>query len=98
MTQLIIDLHGDGVKVRPIRNIAGDEDFNEVVFTDCFVPDDQVVGRPGNGWEQVTSELSYERSGPERFLSAFRVLVEFVRLVGAVADGPSGGGHRPPGR
>jgi alkylation response protein AidB-like acyl-CoA dehydrogenase len=83
LTQLIIDLRGDGVKVRPIRNIAGDEDFNEVVFTDCFVPDDQVVGRPGNGWEQVTSELSYERSGPERFLSAFRVLVEFVRLVGA---------------
>jgi len=82
LSQLIVDLHGDGVKVRPIRNVAGDEDFNEVVFTDCFVPDDQVVGRPGNGWEQVTSELSYERSGPERFLSAFRVLVEFVRLVG----------------
>jgi len=83
LTQLIVDLHGDGVKVRPIRNLAGDEDFNEVVFTDCFVPDDQVVGKPGNGWEQVTSELSYERSGPERFLSAFRVLVEFVRAVGA---------------
>jgi alkylation response protein AidB-like acyl-CoA dehydrogenase len=63
--------------------MAGDEDFNEVVFTDCFVPDDQLVGRPGNGWEQVTSELSYERSGPERFLSSFRVLVELVRLVGA---------------
>jgi acyl-CoA dehydrogenase len=82
LTQLIIDLHGAGVQVRPIRNMAGDEDFNEVVFTDCFVPDDQVVGRPGNGWEQVTSELSYERSGPERFLSAFRVLVEFVRVSG----------------
>ncbi|HTL00300.1 MAG TPA: acyl-CoA dehydrogenase family protein [Pseudomonadales bacterium] len=82
LTQLIIDLHGDGVQVRPIRNIAGDEDFNEVVFTDCFVPADQLVGRAGNGWEQVTSELSYERSGPERFLSAFRVLVEFVRVVG----------------
>ncbi len=62
--------------------MAGDEDFNEVVFTDCFVPDDQLVGRAGNGWEQVTSELSYERSGPERFLSAFRVLVEFVRVAG----------------
>ncbi len=83
LTQLIVDLHGDGVQVRPIRNIAGDEDFNEVVFTDCFVPDDQLVGRAGNGWEQVTSELSYERSGPERFLSAFRVLVEFVRVAGA---------------
>ena len=82
LTQLIIDLHGDGVQVRPIRNMAGDADFNEVVFTDCFVPDDQLVGRAGNGWEQVTSELSYERSGPERFLSSFRVLVELVRVLG----------------
>ena len=81
LSQLIVDLHGDGVDIRPIRNLAGGEDFNEVVFEDCFVPADCVVGEPGNGWTQVTSELSYERSGPERFLSSFRVLVEFVRLL-----------------
>ena len=83
LSQFIIDLQGDGVTVRPIKNIAGGEDFNEVVFEDCFVADDYVVGEPGNGWAQVTSELGYERSGPERFLSAFRVFVEFVRAVGA---------------
>ncbi len=83
LSQLLIDLGGKGVTVRPIRNLAGGEDFNEVVFEDCFVGDDEVVGEPGNGWTQVTSELGYERSGPERFLSAFRVLVEFVRAVGA---------------
>ena len=83
LSQLLIDLHGEGVTVRPIRNLAGGEDFNEVVFEGCFVPDDDVVGEPGNGWTQVTSELGYERSGPERFLSAFRVLVEFVRAVGS---------------
>ena len=82
LSQLLIDLHGEGVTVRPIKNLAGGEDFNEVVFEDCFVDDDDVVGEPGNGWTQVTSELGYERSGPERFLSAFRVLVEFVRAVG----------------
>jgi alkylation response protein AidB-like acyl-CoA dehydrogenase len=82
LSQLIVDLHAPGVAVRPIRNLAGDEDFNEVVFTDCFVPDESLVGKAGNGWEQVTSELGYERSGPERFLSSFRVLVEFVRSVG----------------
>ena len=38
-----------------------------------------MVGEPGNGWAQVISELGYERSGPERFLSAFRVLVEYSR-------------------
>lgn len=83
LSQLLIDLHADGVTVRPIRNLAGGEDFNEVVFEDCFVPDEGLVGEPGNGWTQVTSELGYERSGPERFLSAFRVLVEFVRAVGS---------------
>ena len=86
LSQLVVDLHGEGVTVRPIRNIAGGEDFNEVVFEDCFVADEDVIGEPGNGWEQVTSELSYERSGPERFLSAFRVFVEFVRAAGPEPD------------
>ncbi len=83
LSQLIIDLKAEGVAIRPIRDMAGGEHFNEVVFTDLFVPDADLVGEPGNGWAQVTSELGYERSGPERFLSAFRVYVEFVRLVGA---------------
>ena len=82
LSQLIVALDAEGVTVRPIRNMAGGEDFNEVAFQDCFVPDDGLVGEPGNGWSQVTSELGYERSGPERFLSAFRVFVEFVRHVG----------------
>jgi len=83
LSQVIIDLRNDGARIRPIRNIAGAEDFNEVVFEDVLIPADRVVGEPGNGWQQVTSELGYERSGPERFLSSFRVFVEFVRAVGS---------------
>jgi len=83
MSQFVIDLHKEGVDVRPIRNMTGNEDFNEVVFTDYFVTADDMVGEPGNGWAQVTSELGYERSGPERFLSAFRILVELVRSLQA---------------
>ena len=82
LSQIIVDLKHDGARVRPIANMAGGEDFNEVVFEDVLVPADRIVGEPGNGWEQVTSELSYERSGPERFLSAFRVFVELVRTAG----------------
>ena len=82
LSQIIVDLKNDGVNVRPIANMAGGEDFNEVVFDDVIVPADRIVGEPGNGWEQVTSELAYERSGPERFLSAFRVFVELVRACG----------------
>ncbi len=86
LSQLIVDLAAPGVSIRPIRNMAGEADFNEVVFDDVFIADADLVGKPGNGWQQVTSELGYERSGPERFLSAFRVFVEFVRLVQARPD------------
>lgn len=86
LSQFVIDLGAPGVTVRPIRNMAGEDDFNEVVFHDYFAADEDVVGELGNGWTQVTSELGYERSGPERFLSAFRVLVEFVRVAGTTPE------------
>ena len=82
LSQIIVDLRNDGAKIKPIRNIAGNEEFNEVVFEDVMVPADRIVGEPGNGWAQVTSELAYERSGPERFLSGYRVFVEMVRACG----------------
>ncbi len=86
LSQLLVHLREDDVQVRPIRNITGAEDFNEVVFEDVMVPADRLIGEAGNGWTQVTSELAYERSGPERFLSTFRVLVELVRAVGDSPD------------
>lgn len=82
MSQLIIDLSSDGVEVRPIVSMTGQGEFNEVVLNDVFVPTDALVGNEGDGWQQVTSELGYERSGPERFLSTFRVFQELVNLVG----------------
>ena len=86
MSQLIVDLKDENVTVNGIKNLSGEEDFNQVFFDDVFIPDDRVVGQPGNGWEQVISELGYERSGPERFLSAFRVLVEYSKEL---AEGAS---------
>ena len=85
LSQMIIGLHDEGVTIRGIRNISGESDFNQVFFDNVFVPDDRVVGKPGNGWTQVISELAFERSGPERFLSAFRVIAEFAREIGAEA-------------
>ena len=81
MSQFIVPIHADGVTVRGIDNLAGEQDFNQIFFDDVFVPDDHVVGEAGNGWAQVMSELAYERSGPERFLSAFRVLDEFGKSL-----------------
>ncbi|HZT89979.1 MAG TPA: acyl-CoA dehydrogenase family protein [Stellaceae bacterium] len=82
LTQLIVDLSAPGVSVRPIVNLAGEHDFNEIVLDRVFVPCERLVGREGDGWAQVTSELAFERSGPERFLSAYRLLVELIRRAG----------------
>lgn len=82
LSQLIVDLRAPGVQVRPIQLLSGEAHFNEVVFSDAFVPDDCLVGAEGSGWAQVTSELAYERSGPERFLSTFPLLRETVRELG----------------
>jgi acyl-CoA dehydrogenase len=86
LSQLIVDLRGEGVRVRPIRLLSGEEHFAEVVFEDAFVPRELLVGREGDGWRQVTSELAYERSGPERFLSTFPLLVELARELGPEPD------------
>lgn len=78
LSQLLVDMKTPGVTCRPIVNMAGEHDFNEVVFEDAFVGDEMLIGEEGAGWAQVTSELSFERSGPERFLSAHGLLEEVV--------------------
>lgn len=74
LSQFIVDLRSEGVTIRPIVSLSGDHHFNEVVLDEVFVPDSRVFGTLGNGWDQVNSELAFERSGPERFLSSFRLL------------------------
>jgi alkylation response protein AidB-like acyl-CoA dehydrogenase len=74
LSQLIVDLNAKGVSIRPIRNLAGEHDFNEMVLDRVFVPSEMLVGQEGEGWTQVTSELAFERSGPERFLSSHQVM------------------------
>ncbi len=78
LSQLIVDLSAPGVKISPIPFIDGSHGFNEVVLDNVFVPEDMVLGKVGDGWRQVTSELAYERSGPDRYLSTFNVLRQFV--------------------
>ncbi|MET3861109.1 acyl-CoA dehydrogenase [Dietzia sp. 2505] len=84
LSQFIVDLRGEGVTIRPIVSLSGDQHFNEVVLDEVFVPDSRVFGTLGEGWDQVNSELAFERSGPERFLSSFRLL---AAEIGAVCEG-----------
>jgi alkylation response protein AidB-like acyl-CoA dehydrogenase len=79
LSQMIVDLRAPGVSVRPIRLLNGEHHFNEVVLDDVRVADNMVLGTVGEGWRQVTAELAFERSGPERFLSTFPLLQALLR-------------------
>jgi alkylation response protein AidB-like acyl-CoA dehydrogenase len=60
ITMMVIDMHGEGVTVRPLRQVTGDSDFNEVFFNDVFVPDDDVVGPVDGGWTVARATLGNE--------------------------------------
>jgi alkylation response protein AidB-like acyl-CoA dehydrogenase len=86
MSQLLVDLSLPGISINPIRILDGGHHFNEVVFEDVVVPGDMLLGEEGNGWHQVTAELAFERSGPERFLSTYPLIAEFGRRAAATGD------------
>tara|TARA_R110002096_G_scaffold269890_1_gene463787 strand:+ start:5804 stop:6955 length:1152 start_codon:yes stop_codon:yes gene_type:complete len=80
MSQFLNDLkNSKGLTISPIKNMAGEVHFNMVVFEDVFVPDENLIGAEGDGWKQVTAELAFERSGPERYMSSIQLLIEIIR-------------------
>lgn len=85
-TQFLLDLKSPGVEIRPVLNLLGEHHFNEIFLTDVFVPENRRLGEEGNGWNQVTSELSFERSAPDRFLVFFQMLREMMRMAGPTPD------------
>jgi acyl-CoA dehydrogenase len=89
LTQFLIDMKSPGITVNPIVQMTGQYDFNEVVFDDVFVADDHVLGEIDGAWKQATSELAYERSGPERFLETFYVLNALVGALNLKPDARS---------
>lgn len=90
LSQFVVPLDSPGLDIRPIKLLTGVRHFNEVAMSKVFVPDEMVLGDIGGGWTQVTSELGFERSGPERILSTHPLLEEFARSCG-----PHAGGKQP---
>ena len=97
LTNFVVDMKTKGITCNQIRQMSGQREFNEVVFQDAFVPDDYVLGEIDGAWKQATTELSYERSGPERFLETYYVLTELVRALGPKPDSARRRGRRAPG-
>jgi hypothetical protein len=79
LTQFLVGLKSPGLQVHPIAFIDGSRDFCEVVLDDLFVPDDLVLGSVGRGWQQIVSELAFERGGPDRWLSPYGLVEELLR-------------------
>lgn len=87
LSQFLIDLSKtEGITPRPIKDLTGRMHFNEVAFENAVLPEDALIGEEGRGWKQVTEELAFERSGPERYLSCFVLLTRLIDVIGKDAS------------
>jgi alkylation response protein AidB-like acyl-CoA dehydrogenase len=84
LTYLLVDMHSKGVETRPLTQITGEAEFNEIFFTDVEVPVENVVGEPGQGWQVAMTTLMHERAALGFALSgAFEVAVnKLLELAG----------------
>ena len=81
LSQLIVDLSLPGITVRPITDLAGDSNFCEVFFDQVQLGADALIGEEGKGLEQVTAELAFERSGPERLYSSIVLFDQWLAYI-----------------
>jgi alkylation response protein AidB-like acyl-CoA dehydrogenase len=90
ISALVVDMHAPGVDVRPLRQITDESEFNEVFFTDVFVPDDRLVGPLHEGWRVANSTLTHERGvNPRQLVIHSQLVDELWRLAldeGALDD------------
>jgi len=81
ITYFLIDMRSPGLLVRPLREITGDELFNEVFFDDVFVPDDMVVGTVNDGWRLARTTLANERVAMAQGTALGNPVEEMLRAV-----------------
>jgi alkylation response protein AidB-like acyl-CoA dehydrogenase len=85
-SQFIVPTESPGIGISPIVLMTGEHHFNEVTFDEVFIEDTNLLGKEGDGWRQVTAELSFERSGPERILSTAPLLTALIRVLADQGD------------
>ena len=86
ITYFIVDMHAEGIDIRPLRELTGAAMFNEVFFNDVFVPDDAVVGAPGDGWRIGRTTLANERVSMSSGASFGNGVESLIRTVARRAE------------
>ena len=86
ITYFIVDMHAEGLDIRPLRELTGAAMFNEVFFNDVFVPDDAVVGVPGDGWRIARTTLANERVSMSSGASFGNGVESLIRTVARRAE------------
>jgi alkylation response protein AidB-like acyl-CoA dehydrogenase len=86
ITYFIVDMHTEGIDIRPLRELTGAAMFNEVFMTDVFVPDDAVVGQPGDGWRIGRTTLANERVSMSSGASFGNGVESLIRTVARRAE------------
>src|SRR6266545_1662752 len=91
LTYFIFDMEQDGVEVRPLRQITGEAEFNELFFEEAYVSDENVIGGVGNGWMVAITTLMNERAGLGAsaalgLSSALDELIELAKEQGRADD------------
>jgi alkylation response protein AidB-like acyl-CoA dehydrogenase len=82
ITAFAVDMRDPGVEVRPLRQLTGESDFNEVFLSDVFVPDDCVIGGVDDGWRVSSSTLTHERgTNPRQMVIHAQHLDELLRMA-----------------
>ena len=91
LSYLLVPLDQDGIEIRPIRQVTGSSEFNEVFFEDARTPIANTVGAPGDGWKVANGTLAFERGASTlgqqlRFTTEFDAVVDAARANGAIEN------------
>jgi alkylation response protein AidB-like acyl-CoA dehydrogenase len=81
ISEILVPMDAPGIRVRPIRDMVGEEHFGEVFFDEVRVPRTGLIGELNRGWYQIMEQLDYERSGIERLISNFPLWRDLRRIA-----------------